>query len=193
MTEPLWHEVSDLQSFGSGGDEVSLGGGPFRVSTSVSSDASGDCASQNGQSDGEQHAEFGRAYGALPWQDNAAYEKAARAHLSQVQQEREELPLFNGPLSWEQLDEDALQADASHLAMANMRPLPEAPDVKAAKGAGATGIIFAAIALPTLPVHEDLNDDPLGRGSINLQTCTLVRHCRLPMEPLACLCHAALA
>ena len=174
MTETLWHEVSDLQSFDSGEEEVSPGGGSFRLS------------------DGEQNDELGKADGALPWQDNAAYEQAARAHLFQVQQEGEELPLFDGPASWEQLDEEALQADASHLAIANMRPLPLAPDEKAAKGAGATGTIFAAITLPTLPVDEDLNDDPLGRGSINLRTCTLVGHCRLPTVPPACLWRAAL-
>ena len=183
MTEPLWHEVSDLQSFASGEEEVSPGGRPFTLS-----DASGDGASQNDQSDGEQNDELG---GALPWQDNAAYEQAARAHLFQAQQDCEELPLFDGPASWEQLDEEVLQADASHLAVANMRPLPPAPDEKAAEGAGATGTIFAAITLPTLPV-DDLNDDPLGRGSINLRTCTLVRHCRLPTTPTTCLCHAAL-
>ncbi len=192
MTEPLWHEVSDLQSFDSAGEEDSPGGGPFRLSDSASSYASGDGASQHGQSDGEQKDEPCKAHGALPWKDNAAYEQAARTHLFQAQQEGEELPLFDGPASWEQLDEEALQADASHLAMANMRPLPPAPDEKAAKGAGATGTIFAAITLPTLAVHEDLNDDPLGRGSINLRTCTLVRHGRLLTVPPACLCHAAL-
>ena len=76
--------------------------------------------------------------------------------------------------------------------MANMRPLPPAPDEKAAKGAGATATIFTAITLPTLAVDEDLNDDPLGRGSINLRTCTLVRHGRLLTVPPVCLCHAAL-
>ena len=186
MIEPLWHEVSDLQSVDSGEEEVSPEGGPFRLSYSASSHASGVGACQDGLSDGEQNGELGKAYGALPWQDNAAYEQAARA----VQQEGEEL--FDGPASWEQLDEEALQADASHLAMANMRPLPPAPDEKAAQGAGATGTSFAAITLPILPGDEDLNDDPLGRGSINLRTCTLVRLCRLPTMLLACLCHAGL-
>ena len=191
MTQPLWHEVSDLQSFDSGGEEVTPGGGPFRPSDSASSHASGDGASQIGLLEGEESNEIGKAHGALPWQDNAAYEQAARAHLSQVQQKGEELPLFYGPASWEQLDEEALQADASHLAMANMRPLPPAPAERAAKGAD-PGTILAAITLPNLPVDEDLNDDPLGRGSINLRTCTLVRHFRLPTVPPACLCHAAL-